>query len=99
MKDNIPDEIKSKRLEEVIDLQRKISLEVNVKMIGKTKEILLETISKKSDENIMGRTDCNKSTIISRFSPDNKKEYKIGEFVNVNIKKANSATLFGEVIN
>lgn len=88
--DDIPYEIKQKRLEEIIEFQRKISLKINKQLIGKEKEILIETTSKKSPDFLMGRTDCNKSTIIP------KGENKMGDFVKVKINKANSATLFGE---
>jgi len=90
--DDISEEIKQKRLEEIIELQRKISYDINEKLAGTEKEILVETISKKSSDFIMGRTDCNKSTIIPKDS------HKIGDLVKVKITKANSATLFGEVI-
>lgn len=90
--DDIPYEIKQKRLEEIIELQRKISLKINKELIGNEKEILIETTSKKSPDYLMGRTDCNKSTIIP------KDEHKIGDLVKVKINKANSATLFGEAV-
>jgi len=92
LEDSIPLEIKKKRLEEIIELQRQISYNINEKMVGGVKEILVETVSKKSDDYLMGRTDCNKSVIIP------KNGHKIGDFVNVRILKANSATLFGETI-
>lgn len=88
--DDIPYEIKQKRLEEIIELQRKISLKINKELIGKEKEILIETTSKKSPDFLMGRTDCNKSTIIPKGT------HKVGDFIKVKINKANSATLFGE---
>lgn len=88
--DDIPYETKQKRLEEIIELQRKISLKINKELIGKEKEILIEATSKKSSDFLMGRTDCNKSTIIPKAN------HKIGDLVNVKINKANSATLFGE---
>lgn len=90
--DDISYEIKQKRLEEIIELQRKISLKINKGLIGKEKEILIETTSKKSPDYLMGRTESNKSTIIP------KSNHKIGDFVKVKINKANSATLFGECI-
>jgi len=92
MKDDVSAEIKKKRLEEIIEIQRKISLEINKLSINKTKQILLETLSKKSPEFIMGRTDCNKSVIIPR------KNHRIGDFTDVVIEKVNSATLFGKKI-
>lgn len=91
--DDIAWEIKQKRLEEIIELQRKISIEINSKLVGSEQELLIETVSKKSPDYIMGRTDCNKSTIIPKNS------HNIGDLVKVKITKANSATLFGEDIN
>jgi tRNA-2-methylthio-N6-dimethylallyladenosine synthase len=90
MADDVSAEIKQRRLEEIIETQRKISLEINKLTINKIKQILLETLSKKSPEFIMGRTDCNKTVIIP------KNHHKIGDYVNVLIEKVNSATLFGK---
>lgn len=91
--DDIPYEIKQKRLEEIIEQQRIISMQINKNIIGKEKEILIETTSKKSPDYLMGRTDCNKSTIIPKAN------HKIGDFVKVKITNGNSATLFGESID
>jgi len=92
MKDDVPEDVKKKRLTEIIDLQRKISLERNRLIINKTKNILIEALSKKSTDFIMGRTDCNRTVIIPKTG------IKIGDFVNVLIEKANSATLFGRAV-
>jgi tRNA-2-methylthio-N6-dimethylallyladenosine synthase len=92
MGDDVDDETKTKRLMEIIELQRQISFELNSKMVGNTYEILIESLSKKSDEMLSGRTDGNKSVIIPKNGTS------IGEKVTVKIKKANSATLFGEVV-
>jgi tRNA-2-methylthio-N6-dimethylallyladenosine synthase len=92
MDDDIDDETKTSRLMEIIEIQRQISFELNSAMIGNTFEILVESNSKKSDEMLTGRTDGNKSVIISKNGT------KIGEKVNVVITKANSATLFGRVV-
>ncbi|MBI5404562.1 MAG: tRNA (N6-isopentenyl adenosine(37)-C2)-methylthiotransferase MiaB [Ignavibacteriae bacterium] len=88
--DDIPWEIKQRRLDEIIEQQRQISYKINNRLVGKEKEILIETPSKKSPDYLMGRTDCNKSTIIPKES------YKTGDFVKVKITKANSATIFAE---
>lgn len=72
----------------------------------KTKKVLIETVSKKSDDFLMGRTDCNKSVIIPKRQTfvdqngnlDIPKEYSPGDEVSVKINKANSATLFGEPV-
>jgi tRNA-2-methylthio-N6-dimethylallyladenosine synthase len=92
MKDNVDDETKSRRLIEIIELQRRISYELNSKMIGNTFEILIEAASRKSDEMLTGRTDGNKSVIIPKNGT------AIGAKAMVKITKANSATLFGEII-
>lgn len=106
MEDDIPAETKTRRLDEIIELQREMSYQCHKKLIGKYIKVLLETVSKKSENNLMGRTDCNKSVIIPAISKnsyvDNSgelisgKEYNIGDYVNVKINKCNSATLFGE---
>ena len=104
LKDDIDEETKTRRLDEIITLQRKISVEINSELIGKTKQVLVESLSRKSDEFYMARTDCNKSVIIPTQTVHvnesgeliMKKTYKIGDMLNVKITKANSATLFGE---
>ncbi|MFA7360827.1 MAG: tRNA (N6-isopentenyl adenosine(37)-C2)-methylthiotransferase MiaB [Candidatus Kapaibacterium sp.] len=90
MDDDIPHEVKTNRLNEIIYHQRKISAHIYKDMVGKKADILLECVSKKSDDYFMGRTDCNKSVIIP------KRNHKIGDFVNTSIVKSNSATLFAE---
>lgn len=92
MKDNVPAELKQERLAEIIELQTKISLNENKKLIGKTKSVLLESYSKKSSDNLLGRTDCNRSVIIPS------ENYEIGDKIDVKIEKVNSATLFGKPI-
>lgn len=105
---NIDEDTKKRRLDEIITLQRKISFDINKDIIGKTKEVLTETLSKKSEDQYMGRTDCNKSVIFpnkpSYVSGNgnliSERKIEIGDFVKIKITKANSATLFGEpVIN
>ena len=103
---DIPDEEKKRRLDEIITLQREISYSINKKMVGKTKRVLVETLSKKSDDYFMGRTDCNKSVILpTKFISDevnrdsNLKAPAIGDMIDVLITKANSATLFGNPVH
>jgi tRNA-2-methylthio-N6-dimethylallyladenosine synthase len=96
--DDVEIKIKKRRLEEIIELQKEISLKSLTKFTGKTKEILIESFSKKSKDNYMGRTDCNKPVIIS-VNNNAKNKIKIGDFVNVRINKVNSATLFGEPVD
>ncbi|MFA3784033.1 tRNA (N6-isopentenyl adenosine(37)-C2)-methylthiotransferase MiaB [Melioribacteraceae bacterium 4301-Me] len=93
MKDDVPDEVKTKRLNEIIDLQHKISYEINQKMIGTTEIILVEGLSKKSDAFLSGRTDTNKVTIFPKVE-----NVKPGDYVKVKINRATSATLFGEFV-
>lgn len=90
MEDNVPDEVKTRRLNEIIHQQRKISADIYKEMVGKRVDILIESVSKKSVDFLMGRTDCNKSVIIP------KRNHKIGDLVNTIIVKSNSATLFAE---
>lgn len=93
MKDDVDDNTKSKRLMEIIELQRQISFGQNSKMVGSDFEVLIESLSKKSDEMLTGRTDGNKSVIIPKNGTS------IGERVIVRIDKANSATLFGKTVH
>ncbi len=102
---DIPDEVRKRRIDEIITLQREISFDINKKMIGKTKRVLIESFSKKSDEFLMARTDCNKSVIIPAKNTISHSHYSsstgsvsIGEFADVLITKANSATLFGDPV-
>jgi len=90
MEDDVPEEEKGKRLQEIIDLQQEISFEINQEMIGKEEIILIEGFSKKSDQFLSGRTDTNKMVIIP-LTPD----VREGDYVKVKIDRATSATLFG----
>lgn len=94
MDDDVPENVKSKRLQEIIDLQQGISFEKNQAMIGKEEIVLVEGLSKKSDEFIAGRTDTNKVVIV----PIND-TIKIGNYIKVKINKATSGTLFGEYLS
>lgn len=94
MGDDVPEEVKTKRLQEIIDLQQQISYEINQNLIDKEEIVLIEGFSRKSDEFLSGRTDTNKVTIIPAQS-----DIKPGDYVRVKINKATSATLFGEYIS
>ncbi|MDY0053543.1 MAG: tRNA (N6-isopentenyl adenosine(37)-C2)-methylthiotransferase MiaB [Bacteroidales bacterium] len=89
--DDVPSEEKTKRLNEIIDLQRKLSLASNKRDIGKEFEILVEGVSKRSKEKLFGRTSQNKVVIF-----DNK-GVSIGNYVNVKIVDCTSATLIGQL--
>ncbi|MBE2226661.1 MAG: tRNA (N6-isopentenyl adenosine(37)-C2)-methylthiotransferase MiaB [Ignavibacteria bacterium] len=93
MEDDVDEEIKTRRLVEIVELQRGISEEKNMQTVGKEFEVIIEGISKKSDKMLFGRTDGNKTVII----PLN--DAKPGEKVLVKVNKANSATLFGEAVS
>jgi tRNA-2-methylthio-N6-dimethylallyladenosine synthase len=93
MEDDVPEEVKSKRLQEIIDLQQGISFGINQELIGKEAILLVEGFSKKSEKFLAGRTDSNKVVIIP-YSPD----IKEGDYVKVKIDRATSATLFGSFV-
>ena len=90
--DNVSEEVKIARLNQLIALQTEISAEVNKEDEGKTFEVLLERFGKRSHNQLMGRTQQNKAVIIDRG------QHHIGERVNVRITGSSSATLFGEVV-
>ncbi|MFZ1517207.1 MAG: tRNA (N6-isopentenyl adenosine(37)-C2)-methylthiotransferase MiaB [Ignavibacteriaceae bacterium] len=91
MEDDVAEEIKSKRLQEIVDLQQQISLEKNQEMIGKEEIILVEGFSKKSNQYVAGRTDTNKMVIVPI---DNK--IRTSDYIKVKINRATSGTLFGD---
>jgi tRNA-2-methylthio-N6-dimethylallyladenosine synthase len=93
MVDDIPDIIKTRRLQEIIDLQQKHSLENNQKLVGQKQIILVEDFSKKSNNYVIGRTDNNKSTIVELNG-----NIKFGDLIEVEIEKVTSATLFGKYL-
>ncbi len=91
--DNIPDEIKGKRLQEIIALQNSLSLKSNRADIGKVFEVLAEGLSKKSDQELFGRTSQNKVVVFP------KQGFKAGDKVTVKITSCSSATLIGSTVN
>ena len=93
LEDDVPEDVKVRRLQGMIDLQNKLSEESNKRDIGKTFEVLVEGFSKRSREQLFGRTSQNKVVIFD------KGDYKVGQFVNVRVTGATSATLFGEPIS
>ncbi|MBS4027827.1 MAG: tRNA (N6-isopentenyl adenosine(37)-C2)-methylthiotransferase MiaB [Ignavibacteriales bacterium] len=90
--DDVSQEIKTRRLYEMNEMQREISFKLNQKLIGTIETILVESESKKSSEEFCGRTDTNKTVIFP------KENLKVGDYVQVKIERVNSATLFGRVI-
>lgn len=96
MGDDVPDEVKSRRLEEVIALQNRISWEINQGEIGKTHQVLVEGPSKRDPSQWQGRTDTNKVVIFPHVGTQ--ATYIVGDTIRVRIERATSATLFGSVV-
>ncbi|MCI7705814.1 MAG: tRNA (N6-isopentenyl adenosine(37)-C2)-methylthiotransferase MiaB [Bacteroidales bacterium] len=92
LEDDVPEEVKVRRLQEMIDLQNELSEESNLRDIGKVFEVLIEGYSKRSREQLFGRTSQNKVVIFD------KKNFHVGQFIRVKIQRASSATLFGEPV-
>ncbi|MCF6365047.1 MAG: tRNA (N6-isopentenyl adenosine(37)-C2)-methylthiotransferase MiaB [Bacteroidales bacterium] len=91
-KDDVGEETKKRRLSEVIELQRNLSLESNKRDIGKIFEVLVEGVSKKSEEFYFGRNSQNKVIVFP------KGKSKIGDYINAKVLSCTSATLIGEII-
>ncbi len=91
--DDVPEEIKLRRLNEIIALQNKISLENNRDDIGKTFEVLVEGTSKKNKDELFGRSSQNKVVVFP------KKNYKKGDYVLVKINRCTQTTLIGETVD
>ena len=91
MNDNVPEKTKTIRLQEIIELQQKISFEINQELIGKEEIVLIEGFSRRSDQFLAGRTDTNKVLIIP-FD----ERIKEGTYVKAKVTRATHATLFGE---
>ncbi|MBQ0089183.1 MAG: tRNA (N6-isopentenyl adenosine(37)-C2)-methylthiotransferase MiaB [Prevotellaceae bacterium] len=90
--DDVLEETKIARLEEMIKLQNELSFAINQKAIGKTFEVLVEGFSKRSSSQLYGRTSQNKVVVFD------KDDCKIGQLVNVTIVEASSATLKGKIV-
>ena len=92
MEDDVKEEIKLRRLQEIVDLQRIHSGIRTKEFVGKTVEVLVEKVSKKSDKDLSGRNSESFMVVFPR------EHYKIGDFVNVKITNCTSGTLIGEAI-
>lgn len=90
--DNVPEELKKKRLSEIINQQRELQEVRNGGEIGKRHLVLVESTSKRSEEQLSGRTDTNKMVVFDR------KDFKVGDYVEVEITGGTSATLFADPI-
>lgn len=92
MKDDIPDEVKKRRLQEVIDVQQDLALKRTQRFLGQTVEVLIEKSSKKSDLHWSGRNSQNTTVVFP------KGEYKVGDFVLVEVTDCTTSTLIGEAV-
>lgn len=92
LEDNIAEDVKVRRLQEIIDLQNTLSHQSNEMDMGKEFEVLIEGFSKRSREQLFGRTDQGKVVIFDKGT------HRIGGKVNVRITGFTSATLFGEAL-
>ncbi len=92
MKDDVPESVKTRRLTEIIDLQNELSAQSKKEDIGKTFEVLVEGISKRSSQDLYGRNSQNKVVVFPR------EFFHIGNLVEVEIEQATSATLIGKAV-
>ncbi|MDN3708304.1 tRNA (N6-isopentenyl adenosine(37)-C2)-methylthiotransferase MiaB [Myroides ceti] len=92
LEDDVPEAIKKRRLQEIVDLQQRIALEQTQRFVGQTVEVLIEKASKRSDEYWSGRNSHNTVVVFPKGT------YKVGDFVNVQVTDCTSATLIGEAI-
>jgi tRNA-2-methylthio-N6-dimethylallyladenosine synthase len=91
--DTVSEEDKTRRLQEIIDQQHKISAEINLTEHGRVHEVLVEGVSKKNENEWQGRTDTNKVAIFKHTD-----DIKVGDLINVKVTGSTSATLFTDVI-
>jgi tRNA-2-methylthio-N6-dimethylallyladenosine synthase len=93
LEDDVPEDIKSARLQEIIKLQQTLSHESNKRDIEKVFEVLVEGTSKKSEKELMGRNSQNKVVVFPRGN------FKTGDYVQVKVTSCTPATLIGEFVN
>jgi len=94
LEDDVPLEVKKRRLQEIVELQNKISLDVNLKDIGKVFKVLIEGNSKRSDEEFKGRNSQNKMINFPK-----KEGLSPGDYTWVKVTDATSASLRGEIVD
>ena len=90
--DDVTEEVKLRRLAELIDLQTEQSAISNSRCVGKEYDVLVEGVSKRSKEQLFGRTEQNKAVVFDRGN------HHIGEIIRVKVTDSSSATLKGEVV-
>ena len=91
--DDIPEEVKKKRLNEIIEKQQELSLARNKKELNKIHKVLIEGFSKRSDQHLQGRTSSNKVVVFPKAS------FKKGEYAHVLVSECTTATLIGKAVN
>lgn len=91
--DDIPEAVKKRRLQEIVDLQGRLSRESNLRDLGKSFKVLIEGESKKSDQQWMGRTSHNKVVVFPKEG-----DLKAGDYAWVKVSECTQATLLGELI-
>jgi tRNA-2-methylthio-N6-dimethylallyladenosine synthase len=94
--DDVPDEVKKKRLAEIVSIQNNLSLESNKKDIGKIVEVIIEGDSKRSNQQWMGRNSQNKVTVFDKLEDES---IGIGSYVHVLVKSCTQGTLLGSIID
>ena len=92
MPDNIPEEVKIDRLNRMIAVQNELSRKSNARDVGKTFDVLVEGVSKRSREQFVGRNQQNKTLVFPRG------DYRVGDIVSVRVVDSSSATLIGELV-
>ena len=95
--DDVPLEVKKRRLQEIVDVQWQLSNESNKKEVGKCYEVLIEGNSKKSDTEWMGRTSQNKVVVFPKTNKDGKIALKKGDYVDIVISHYTKGTLIGAI--
>ncbi len=93
LEDDVPDEVKKRRLAEIVELQRNISLEHNQKDVGKVFKVLIEGDSKRSQDDFKGRNSQNKMLVFPKTG-----DYTKGQYVHVKVTKATAASLRGHIV-
>jgi tRNA-2-methylthio-N6-dimethylallyladenosine synthase len=93
MTDDVPEEVKSRRLSEIIALQKELSLANNSAYIGKVVRVLADSLSKKSDDDLSGRNDQNTKVVFPKGN------HQIGDIVDVLVERVTPTTLIGKTIN
>ncbi|HZI53650.1 MAG TPA: MiaB/RimO family radical SAM methylthiotransferase [Chitinophagaceae bacterium] len=92
--DDVPEKLKKKRLAEIVEMQNRLSLESNQRDLGGTFEVLIESSSKKSDENWMGRSSQNKVVVFPKANHN----CKPGDYVHVKVDSCTQGTMMGKIV-